>query len=243
MADLSYMDDVEHGRNASFPALAKLAASIAHPFATFPESRFDASPLSGKQAKALAGSASFRNPLERLFLAQLTGTRLRISRKQAQRLPRLRTGRLAILMVTEPMQELEEAALLVAGASLYRHVLDSAPKPQREHLRSALGGKAFHVATLEAPMLYPSLAAYANDNLLHSVLSEPEEVARIRIAGFGSRLLAAAASHGSGPLAQLAVKRFPPSAGPGVKSLPRDDLRSVMRLLQRRMSPWAAFIG
>src|SRR5690606_40970827 len=63
--------------------------------------------LSRKQVEALSGHPSFREPLERFFCAQLTGKRFTISRKQATRMPRSRAGRLAILMMTEPLGEVE----------------------------------------------------------------------------------------------------------------------------------------
>src|SRR5690606_2013212 len=150
MADLPPMSDVAREPGPSLEALARLAAALSQPFSTFPESRFDPSPLSRKQVEALSDHPSFREPLERLFRAQLTGKRFRISRNQATRMPRSRAGRLAILLMTEPLGEVERAALLVAGAALHRRVLDSASKSQREHLRGALGSEAFHVATLEA---------------------------------------------------------------------------------------------
>jgi len=243
MADRLPTSDVAGEQGASLEALARLATALSRPFSTFPESRFNPSPLSRKQVEALSGHPSFREPLERFFCAQLTGKRFTISRKQATRMPRSRAGRLAILMMTEPLGEVERAALLVAGAALHRRVLDSASKSQREHLRGALGSEAFHVATLEAPMLYPALAGYASERLCQSVLSEPQDAARIRLVGLGARLLAAAASYGSRTLAKLALKRLSAGTGPSVKSFSRHDLQTVIRLLQRRMSPWAAFIG
>lgn len=239
------MGEVTQGADArSFEALSLLAAALLRPSALYAGQSFDYPPLSWEQFEALHAQASFRAPLERFLYNQRIGDRFTISPEQVRRLSDTPTGRLLILMLTEPEDEVERAALLVSGAVLYRPVLQTTAKLQRERLRLAMGAEAFQVATLEASMLYPSLCAYASDELLALILSQEQDAARSALVDFGLALLAAATSSVSKPLARLALERSPVNTtAKRLKRFSSNDVQLVIRLLQRRMSPWVAFIA
>lgn len=232
--------------NGSLMVLAQLAAALTRPLSTF--TPVNTVPLLADQLEALGKEPHFRQPLQRFYYQQYIGDQLTLTLKQARRLPVTPAGRLAVSLLVEPVPMIEQAALLVSGAAMQQQVLQTIQKPGREHLRTVLGPAAFQVAALEAPMLYPSLARHGNAKLLASILDQDEATARGSFVSLGMGLLGAAAATASRSLALLALKRLVSIQAPiQARSLTAGfsihDKQSVMRLLQRRMSPWTASIG
>jgi len=218
----------------SFAQLAKLAAAITRPVDG--PWQVDCSPLTREQFEALRHHESFGTPLERFALSQSLLPLAKLSRKQVQKLPVSPDGRLAIFLLTEPLKRLEEASLLVCGAAMHVQILSVVARDKRNHLRAALGDDGYQVATLEAPMLYPSLGAHADDGLLEEALAGETAGARDMFAEFGFRLFASAVAVHWRPLAKLASVRWPTDIR--LKSLSAKDVQLILRLLQRRLPAW-----
>lgn len=222
--------------------LARLASGLLQPSLTFQQ--LDLAPLTQAQFEALNVLPVFAAPMSRYYYKKHIAPYLKLSRKQCALLTATAEGRLAVVLLTEPIARLEQAALLVAGAAFSRQVLQATHKAERRFLRTVLGPEAFQVATLEAPILYPSLSRYGGAQLMAAENEQDETAAREKLATIGMGLLAAVSSSTSHSLGRLVLKRNSSGrAGTLPASFTPQDRQSVLRLLQRRMTSWTAFIG
>jgi len=190
----------------------------------------------------LRGSAAFRRPLDRFICTQLHEDARGLTRRQALDLARSPAGRLAILLVSEPVEAVERASLLVCAAAFHRQVLSTTALQHRELLRMALGREACQVAVNEAPVLYPELGACADEGLFSAALAKPPETARVMFTHFGHGLLASAAAVASRWLAGLSLKRLPAAKAARKPRLSPDERELLLRLLERRMPSWSLLI-
>lgn len=222
---------------ATFADMVRLVAALKR----FDDGRSqaDVPPLTPSQVEALRQQETFRKPLTRYILSCSLLPLAKLSRHQITMLPGRPEGRLAIFLLTEPPERFERAARLVGGAAMHRHVLATVLRDEREHLRAAFGDEAYRVATLEAPVLYPSLAAHASDRVLAAILGHEPDQARAMLSELGFRLLAAVVARHWPPLARLALTRWPSATSDlRPKRLPATHARLILLLLRRRLPAW-----
>lgn len=229
---------------AAFAHMARLAAALARPFATFDRSAHALGPLSPAEVSALAREPSFARPVERAAAAAAVGTDFAPSRVQALQLGGSAEGRLAILLVSEPVALVEEVALLCAAASMQRQVLSMTGKVERQRIRAALGPVAYQLATQEAPTLYPGLAAFADQDRFRAAMAEvTDEAARRCLIDAGLDLLLRIVAPAAPGIAALVARRLAGGHARAPDNRTPVELRQFVRLFHRRIPAWSATIG
>lgn len=230
-------------RASTLGHVARLAGVVAR----FPDvsDRFDSGRLAHREIQMLARSKAFAGPLRRWLTPTIGGDRLSFTADEIEKIATTREGRFMILLVSEPAERFDEAALLIAAAVLQRAVLQANGRVERSRLRTAFGPSAWAVATQEAPVLYASLSALADTDYFQQALAETSDEAELRkrLQLLGGWLIAASAS-AAGSLGLLVRQRLSPDILKPANRTVGDAARAQMiKLIQRRMPSWSAFIG
>jgi hypothetical protein len=226
---------------------ARLASIIARPLDKLDASSCQAGPLAAKELRALAANPAFRRPVNLAVARTLQLNQLALGPADIARLSESPPTRLAVLIVSDEMVRVQEAAQLAAAAILSRRVARLTLKTERDRARELFGSTGFEIATQEIP-LNAALADLASDMNAEDPLAPemPIEEARDTVAGFGMAVLQSFAKSVEPALSRLMALRLP-GRGPGSGGT---DLRlldshcdHLVRLFRRRMRPWAAIIG
>lgn len=221
-----------------------LAQALARPIATFDAAHLQLGPLSGGTLARAAAAPAFAGPLNRAVSRQLGLAGLQLGPDFPDRL-RARPGtRLATLLVTEPLAAVASAALLLAAAVLHRPVVAVVLGAPRARLRAALGEAAFEVATREALLLHAPLVAPPGQEALGDL--SDEAALRGTLLRRGLHVLHEAADAVEPALGGIFARRFAPQVfdeRTPARAPSEERLDHVLKLLRRRMPPWAASIA
>lgn len=230
---------------SGFGPLARLSAAISRPFSTFDRAAWGLGPLSPEETRSLARDRAFARPIERAVAAHIEGD-LSLPAPAARALAASGEGRLDILLISEPLDRIEDAAMLCAGAAMQRHVLRVTAKADRQRLREAFGVTAYQVATQEAPTLYGGLAALGDARRFDEAMSAGQDVAamRRRLIDFGLGLLLALVASAAPALAGVMRKRVPADVAARAADFAAGaDIKQLTKLIHRRVPAWSATIG
>lgn len=230
---------------ASLPHVARLASAFARPLDTVDPAGWGLPGLPPSEIRALARDPHFARALAR----RACGGSLPLGECDAAGIGALAAtseGRLAVLLASRPVGEIEQTALLAAAAALQLHVLRATARAERQRLREALGREPYQVATQEAPTLYADLAKLDVPGSFREMMAADEDAAalRARLLAFGHAVLCRFAAAAAPALSGLVARRLPsaPLAAPfdNHKSI---DLKQLSKLICRRMPGWADIIG
>jgi hypothetical protein len=240
------MQDVAQGAtgDVAFVRIARLASALARPFDSFDESAWSSASLLPRELRALSASAHFGNPVRAVALRTVVGDDFDLPAASLHQFGESWEGRLALWLVSAPLEEIETVGLLIAAALLHRAILHTTAKATRQRVQLALGSAAFVVATQEAPVLYPALAASEAPDILRSLLLADDAKVQRGFVRFGVGALLHRAATTAPQLAQLIQNRLPPDLqAPVAGTLPDLDRGLIVKLIGRRMPSWSATIG
>jgi hypothetical protein len=225
--------------------LSRLAAALSDPFATFDRDTWSLGDFSPSEIEAVAADPAFRRPVRRALSEHAAARLATLSRDEVIRIAGAAEGRLAISMLSAPVAEVLDLALLCAGAAFHRDILATTGKPERATLRASLGSDAYLLATQEASGLYPSLAALGDSRQFQMAIAVDDPDARRRhFAGCGLGLLFALIGPVAPSLCDLIARRLPPDRRPGAApSAKPGEIGRLLRLIDRRRPSWLATIG
>jgi hypothetical protein len=225
--------------------LSRLAAALSDPFSTFDRESWSLGSFSPSEMEAVAADPAFRRPVRRALTQHTAAGLATVSRDDFIRIAGATEGRLAISMLSAPVSEVVDVALLCAGAAFQRDILATTGKTERAALRARLGSDAYLLATQEASGLYPALAALGDAQQFHAALAADDaDVGRRQFAGSGLGLLFALIGPVASSLCDLIARRLPPDLKPGAAPSAKPvEIGRLLRLIDRRKPSWLATIG
>jgi hypothetical protein len=229
---------------------ARLASVVARPLDLLDGALGGLEPLSAAETRAIAAHPAFRVPFNRAIASTLRLSEIAIDREHLQRLAQSPRSRLATLLVSQKMDLVERAALHLAAAIVHRRVLKLTLKAERARIKQVLGEDGYLVATREAPLLHAVLAELDSgsvDAMIVESATAPAE-ARPRLIGLGLRALCGFVERVEPPLSGMMALRAEPAlnAEPGRRApdaVNDTHCDHIVRLVRRRVQPWAAIIG
>jgi hypothetical protein len=225
--------------------LSRLAAALADPFATFDRDSWSLGNLSPTEVEAIAADPAFRRPVRRAVAGNVASGLAALPCEEFVRIAGTAEGRLAISLLSAPVDEVRNLALLCAGAALHRDILATTGKAERAKLRASLGSDAYLLATQEASGLYPALSALGDTQQFQAALAQDDtDAARRHFASFGLGLLVAVIEPVTSSLRDLIARRLPTDWWPGTTPVARPgEIGRLLRLIDRRRPAWLATIG
>jgi hypothetical protein len=230
----------------AFGHIARLASALARPLDSFDESAWSSASLPAREMRNLSGSRYFGSAVRAVAARAVVGSDFDMPAAMLRAMAGTREGRLALGLVSAPVEEVEQIGLLVAAAILYRAVLHTTAKVERQRVQLALGSTAFVVATQEAPVLYPALAVPEAPEILRLLLSASMDEPQVRrgFVRFGLAQLLPMTGRGAPMIARLVQRHLPPDFHPPLSGpLPDLDRGLIVKLIRRRMPSWSATIG
>jgi hypothetical protein len=172
-----------------------------------------------------------------------------IGEAQIERLQTDARLRCAVLLVSQDLKQVHEAAAIVAAAVLHKRVLRLAAKSELARVREIFGQEGFEIATREAPLLHHALAELdaAADPIIFDVSAAAAEGHRL-FDDFGLGILQRFVDHTEPVLSELMSRRCQsdldrqahPRAADGLSDIHCDQ---IVRLIRRRVPSWSAIIG
>ncbi len=227
---------------------ARLAAVIARPIDHALALDYPGSPLSAAPLAALARHPAFHGPLNRALSRHLRLGGTEVTPEVLARIASSRDTRLCVLLASQPMALVREAAAALGAAILHREVVRVVMKADRDRVRAVLGEAGFQVATQEAALLHAPLAGLCPPGAGASVLEAGVETAAARgaLAGLGLGALAGfveLVEPGLAPLLRRRIDAAPEPAAPRAGLLTQEHGDHIVRLLRRRIGAWSALIG
>ena len=227
---------------------ARLAAVIVNPLGTFPGAVECLPPLAPKAVEKMARNFGFKRPLRKSISGALGLGALRLPRELVERFCLRSASRLCALLVTEPFELVDRAALDLSVAVAHRRILAVILKAERARLRQWIGDDRFEFATQQAPLLHRSLADLQDFHALEEYDGDDDaENRRSSLTNAGYRVLGAfVAACEPSLLPAFALRR--PSATALMREMDAARVGDVQReqivkLLRRRIAPWSAIIG
>lgn len=227
---------------------ARLASVLARPLdhgiapAAAEAAALDAAAWSG-----LVRHPAFNGPLNRAVARRLDLHAFDLPSDIAARWSGSARSRLCLLLVTEPVAAVRDAARWVAAAALHKAAVRIVLKADRERLRDVLGPDGFAVATQESLLLHAPLAELGSAATLGRVLAPGRDVAAARdgTADFGLGILAGLVALVEPSLAGLFRLLHPASAAEGERlgGVTESHVDHIQRLLRRRVAGWSTLIA
>lgn len=230
----------------AFSHIARLASALARPFDNFDESTWSGTSLLPREMRNLSASPHFGRAVRAVATRAVVGSDFDMPASALQAIAGKREGRLALGLVSASVEDVEQIGLLVAAAVLHRAVLHTTAKIERQRVQLALGSAAFVVATQEAPVLYPALAAPEAPDLLRALLSASTDEVQVRhgFVRFGLAQLLHMVGTDAPMIARLVQRHLPPDFHPPLNGpLPELDREPIVKLIRRRMPSWSAIIA
>jgi hypothetical protein len=206
--------------------------------------------LEPAQIRAIAAHPAFHAPINRAVADHIGVAAAEIDSELPSRLAALPRSRLAVVMLTAPMEEVRQVAWMLAAAVLSRPIRGLVLKTDRELAREILGAEGFDVATHEAPVLHPALCeldARSGKAVLFAADGDPAGT-RERIMGFGLQIAGRFLDASEPALANVFALRLPPSANyserdRSVKPFNEVHCQQVVKFIRRRQPSWSAITG
>jgi hypothetical protein len=229
---------------------ARIACLLLRPSDFVDESRLRIGAFVPAQIKRMVAHPGFRAPVNRVLATALGFDDAQIDADAVARWSSSARLRLAVLIVTEPIEVVTRAAAAMAAAVLSRRVLRLVLKSDRQRLRELLGDE-FQIATHQAPLLHQVLGELdlgsADAGVLAHEGAAPDE-RRAQFVAFGHCALGRFLDASEPVFAELFAQRLPASAGYEQRAnwiAPPEATHCdhVVKLLRRRQESWAAIIG
>lgn len=234
----------------SLELAARLAGAILRPIKQVDDSFLRLAPLTAQHVRAASALPAFASAINRAVRSDIESRGLALPRDFGRRLADRSSSRLAVLLVTEPIELINRAARMLAGAILHRQVLALMLKDQRAAARAVMGEEAFLAATQEVPMLNPSLGLLDKGRLKIQSLIQPDiaEAQKMRFLAFGGEALCRFTDTAEASLSSFFACRLPPAARPddssrAIAGMTEGQCTHVIKLLRRRLPEWADFIS
>jgi hypothetical protein len=154
-----------------------------------------------------------------------------------------------VLLVSQNLDLVRRAAMIVAAAVLHKNVLKLTRKPDLARMREILGAEGFEIATREAPLLHGALAeldAGADPKIMDASV-EPAEAQR-HVLDLGLTILGRFVDHTEPALSDIMSHRCQSDLDRQTRHHPARPLSGVhcdhiVKLIRRRLPPWSATIG
>jgi hypothetical protein len=246
-------NDVDDDRAARTPPLAlaiRIARLLLRPSDFVDESRLRVGAFGPPEVKRMVANPAFRAPVNRVLATALGFRDVDVGRDVLARLTSSPSSRLALLIVTEPMELVARAAATVAAAVLSKRVLRTVLKTDRFRIKEILGEQEFHVATHEAPLLHQALGELDLDAAGAGGLAPEGEVAErhAQFIAFGHCVLGRFLDSSEPVYGTFFAQRLPADVGyerrdRWVGSLGANHCGHVVKLVRRRLQTWSAIIG
>lgn len=230
-----------HTHELAFGHIARLASALARPLESFDESAWRNASLTPRAMRNLSNSPHFGGAVRVLAMRTVVGPDFDMPAATFPAIVDSLEGRFGLRLMSAPVAEIEQVSLLVAAAILHRAVLHTTAKLERQRLQLALGSAAFVVATQEAPVLYPALAATEAPYILRAILSASSDDAQDRrgFVRFGLATLLCGVATAAPQIERLVQRRLPPDLqGPFKFKPPELDFALIDKLIRRRMPVW-----
>lgn len=196
-------------------------------------------PLAG-----LAAQPAFAGPLGRLVAARFGLAGQPPAADFLARLALPGPARLAALMLLAPLPQLRRLASGLAALVLSPRILGIITRNERQMLQARLGAEAYQLATQEAPLLFPALAAL--DGLPREAGPLDLVAGPDWLAAFGSGvMLRFCAGQDAGLARRFALRLAPAEEALAAAVLPMAPAtaQQMMRHLRRREPAWSAHIA
>jgi hypothetical protein len=245
--------DVDDGRATRTPPLAlamRIARVLLRPSDFVDESRLQLGAFGPPEVKRMVANPAFRAPVNRVLAAALGFRDVDVGCDALARLSSSPSSRLALLIVTEPMDLVARAAATLAAAVLSKRVLQSVLRTDRFRTKEILGEQEFHVATHEAPLLHQPLVELDLGAADAGGLAREGEVAerRAQFIAFGHCVLGRFLDSSEPIYGEFFAQRLPADVGYAqrgrwVGSLGKNHCGHVVKLVRRRLLTWSATIG
>ncbi|PDT90821.1 hypothetical protein CO669_07545 [Bradyrhizobium sp. Y36] len=197
---------------------------------------------------AMSDHPAFRAPINRAVARRIGFDAVPIDDLMLGRLRRAPSSRLAVAILTAPMDEVAGMAKLLAAAILSRRIRGTVMKADREQIRDALGDGVLEFAIQEVPVLYPALCELdltpRQEPLQpigeHGIAGQIEQLG---LAAIG-RFLDIAEPSLAGPFAL----RLPPATHDAARASAVGRFETIhcdqlMKIVRRRQQSWSAIIG
>ncbi|GMP12231.1 hypothetical protein TM239_64880 [Bradyrhizobium sp. TM239] len=225
----------------------RLASLLRRPIDYIDPHQRTLTPLDPGVIGAMADHPAFRAPINRAIAGQIGFDAVPIDDAMLGRLLRAPSSRLAVVILTAPMDEVAHVARLVAAAILSRRIRGTVMKADRERIRDALGDGVFEFAIQEVPVLYPALRELdltSRNELLqptgeHGTVGQIEQLGMAALGGF----LDSTEPSLAGPF----TLRLPPATNyagrtSAVGRFETIHCDQIVKIVRRRQQSWSAII-
>jgi hypothetical protein len=228
---------------------AQLAAVFVRPLDVFDEHAGRLEPFTATETRTIASHPAFRAPLNRALTKAMGLSDVAIGREQLDRLRTDHALRCAVLLVSQSMDLVRQAAEIVGAAVLHKRALKLTLKAELARIREILGPTGFEIATHEAPLLHGALAeldAAADPKIFDPAASAAE--GRKHLIDFGLQILCGFVGRAAPALAELMTHRCQSDIDRQARGHAPGPLGAlhcdhIVRLIRRRLPPWSAIIG
>jgi hypothetical protein len=233
----------------------RIAMLLKRPIGFIDDAHCRIAALEPAQIRAIATHPAFRAPINRTVADHIGVATADIDAGMLSRLGSSPRSRLAVVIVTAPIEEVRQVAWMLAAAVLSRPIRGLVLKTDRELAREILGAEGFDVATHEAPVLHPALCELdarsgkgsPGKASLFPIDGDPAGT-REQIMGFGLQIAGRFLDASEPVLAGLFSLRVPPSANYSgrdqfVKPFGEVHCQQVVKFIRRRQPSWSAITG
>lgn len=235
--------------------LAQVAATLARPLDHLDLARClsasglaDLPPSLSAGLTTLASIPVFRGPLNRAVARALGFDALPLGPTFIERIASSARTRVCVLLISQPMALVRDAAAQVAATILHRRIVGLVFKTDRDRLRAALGDGTVQLASHEALLLHAPLIELDDTSHGADVIGDlsVEPDTRARFVRFGARMLTRFITLTEPALANVFDLRWSAEetmSDPAPARMTDEHCIHIVRLLRRRLSAWAAIIG
>jgi hypothetical protein len=228
---------------------ARIAALLSRPIDYIDDAYCQIAPLQPAQVRAMAKHPSFRRPINRAVADSIGLAKFDVGKELMARLVSSPSSRLAAMICTSPMQEVQQIAFVMVAVVVSKRIRALVLKSEREIVREAIGNEGFTIGIHEAPVLYPALCELDGTPAEECSLShESDEAARqVLIFEFAMQILGRFLEASEPVLAELFALRIPPTVNYAKRDQvirPFDGIHreQFLKLVRRRQKSWAAII-
>jgi hypothetical protein len=233
-----------------FDSAMRLALFLTKPIEFVSDAHCQIGSFDADKLRSLARDKAFQGPINRLMATSLRTGAEAISQETISRLATSPELRLATLILTAPLNETRNVALLLAGAVLSRRVRGLILKRDRNAILETLGVLGFHIAIHEAPLLYPLLTSLDRAPATHPLfqpdipLNERQRFA----AELGFQMVGRFLDAVEPSFADMYVKRLAANTNYAdrknvVGNFDDAHCNQFVRLIRRRQRTWSDIIG
>ena len=150
--------------SSAIEPVVKFAQFLLHPLSFVEPSRLRLGPFSAEQVLTFAKAPAFYDPIEKGLIKEFGLNRVEISPSFVTGLSSLPSARIAVILLTSSLVDLDTFSLNLTGVILSKDIVRVVLKTERECLLTSLGSDAFSIAIHEAPVLYRGMDGLATES-------------------------------------------------------------------------------